>query len=240
MQLQGGRLRNRFLRAFPPEILARVSAELEPVALRRRTVLIEPSVSPSHLYFPDYGLVSLVKTMSDGRTAEVGTVGPEGMVGVAVLVAMAQPMIEAQVQVDGSAHRLRPAALLTEVEQSPPLRELVLRYLRYEIDLAAQRGACNRLHTLRQRCCRWLLAAQDSAEAPTFILTHEFLALMMGVNRARLSMTLRALQRTGVINYRYASITIADRAALERAHANATRRCGTRRIRFTYPEGPFS
>ncbi|MBV8093778.1 MAG: Crp/Fnr family transcriptional regulator [Acetobacteraceae bacterium] len=208
-------LRNRFLMAIPPEILARLSAQLERVALQRRAILIEPGVSPSQLYFLDYGLVSLVKTMSDGRTAEVGTVGPEGMVGVAILVGMTQPMIEAQVQVDGSAHRLRTAALVAEVEQSPPLRELVLRYLRYEIDLAAQRAACNRLHTLRQRCCRWLLAAHDSAETPTFTVTHEFLALMMGVNRARLSMILRTLQHAGAISYRYASVTIADRAALE-------------------------
>jgi CRP-like cAMP-binding protein len=124
-------------------------------------------------------------------------------------------MIEAQVQVDGSAHCLRTAALISEVEHSLPLRQLVLRYLRYEIDLAAQRAACNRLHTLRQRCCRWLLAAQDSAETPTFTVTHEFLALMMGVNRARLSTILRTLQQAGVISYRYASVTIADRAALE-------------------------
>jgi CRP-like cAMP-binding protein len=185
------------------------------VALRRRAILIEPGVSPSHLYFPDYGLVSLVKTMSDGRIAEVGTVGPEGMVGVAVLAGMTQPVIEAQVQIDGSAHRLRTAALVAEVERSSLLRELVLRYLRYEIDLAAQNAACNRLHRLRQRCCRWLLTAQDSAETPTFTVTHEFLALMMGVNRARLSTILRGLQQAGVISYRYASMTIADRAALE-------------------------
>ena len=208
-------LRNRFLMAIPPEILARLSAQLERVALQRRAILIEPGVSPSQLYFLDYGLVSLVKTMSDGRTAEVGTVGPEGMVGVAVLVGMTQPMIEAQVQVDGWAHCLRTATLIAEVEQSLPLRQLVLRYLRYEIDLAAQRAACNRLHTLRQRCCRWLLAAQDSAETPTFTVTHEFLGLMMGVNRARLSTILRALQQAGLISYRYASLTIVDRAALE-------------------------
>jgi CRP-like cAMP-binding protein len=216
-QAPGGGLRNRFLKALPPEILAKLSAQLEPVALRRRAVLIEPAVSPPYLYFPDYGLVSLVKTMRDGRIAEVGTVGPEGMIGVAVTAGMAQPIIEAQVQVDGSAHRLRTAALVTEVEQSPPLRELVLRYLRYEIELAAQRAACNRLHTLRQRCCRWLLTAQDSVGGPTFTVTHEFLALMMGVNRPRLSMMLRMLQEAGVISYHYASVTIADRAALEEA-----------------------
>jgi CRP-like cAMP-binding protein len=117
---QGDSLRNRLLMAIPPEILDRLSAQLEGVALERRAILIEPGVSPAHLYFPDYGLVSLAKTMSDGRAAEVGTVGPEGMVGVAILVGMAQPMSEAQVQVDGAARRLRTAALIAEVEQSLP------------------------------------------------------------------------------------------------------------------------
>jgi CRP-like cAMP-binding protein len=216
MQSQRGRLRNRFLRAFPSEILARLSAQLEPVALRRRTVLIEPDISPSHLYFPDYGLVSAMKVMSDGRVAEVTTIGPEGMVGVDLLAGMTQSTaVEAQVQVDGSAHRLGTTVLIAEVEESSPLRELVRRYLRYSIDHVLQRAACNRLHTLRQRCCRWLLAAQDSVEAPTFILTHEFLSLMMGVNRARLSVTLRTLQQAGVLSYRYAAVTITDRAALE-------------------------
>ena len=216
MQSQGGHLRNRFLRAFPPESLARLSAQLEPVALRRRAVLIEPGVSPPHVYFPDYGLVSLVKTMSDGRAAEVGTVGPEGVVGVSGLAGLTQPMVEAEVQVDGSAHRLGTVVLRAEIEQSPPLRALVLGYLRYGIDHVLQTAACNRLHTLRQRCCRWLLTAQDTVEVPTFTLTHEFLAMMMGVNRPRLSITLRTLQEARVISYRYATVTIADRAALEK------------------------
>lgn len=107
--------------------------------------------------------------------------------------------------------------MIAELGQSPLLRELVMRCLRYEIDHAAQTAACNRLHTLRQRCCRWLLTAQDSVGMPTFTVTHEFLALMMGANRPRLSMMLRTLQEAGTINYRYASVTITDRAALEEA-----------------------
>ena len=207
--------RNRLLMALPPAILARLSDHLEPIDLPRRLVLVETGVTPRYLHFPDNGLVSLVKVMGDGRTAEVGAVGPEGMVGVASLLGMPEPAIEGIVQIDGLGHRISAAALRAEMGESPELRDLALRYLHYRVDQLAQTAACNRLHTLRQRCCRWLLTAQDSVHKPTFLLTHEFLALMMGVNRPRLSTTLQGLQKTGFINYRYASVTIVDRAALE-------------------------
>ncbi len=85
----------------------------------------------------------------------------------------------------------------------------------YSMNQLAQTAACNRLHTLRQRCCRWLLIAHDNAGAPTFTLPHEFLALMMGVNRPALSLTVSALQRRGMIKYARASLTVVSRAGLE-------------------------
>jgi CRP-like cAMP-binding protein len=206
---------NRLLMAFPPEILHRLSSRLEPIELRRRTVLVEPDIPAAQVYFPDRGLVSLVKVMSDGRTAEVGAVGPEGMLGVATLFGFAEPGFESIVQLDGSGYRIDIGVLQAEFSQSSLLKELLSRYLHHRINQLAQTAACNRLHTLRQRCCRWLLTAHDSVEVPSFTLTHEFLALMMGVNRPRLSTTLNHLQKAGVIRYRYASVTISDRAALE-------------------------
>lgn len=207
--------RNRLLTALPSDVLARLSGHLEPIDLPRRLLIIETGVVPRYLHFPESGLISLVKVMGDGRTAEVGAVGPEGMVGVTSLLGMPEPAIEAIVQIDGSGHRIDASVLRAEMAQSPPLRELALRYMHYRIDQLAQTAACNRLHTLRQRCCRWLLAAHDSVQLPTFVLTHEFLALMMGANRPRLTTTLQGLQKAGFVRYRYASVTIADRAALE-------------------------
>jgi CRP-like cAMP-binding protein len=203
------------LTSFPPETLSRLSTKFEPVKLNRKMVLVEPGVTISDVYFPDYGIVSLVKVMRDGRTAEVGAVGPEGMIGVPALLGISQPDYEGVVQLDGVAHRIDKVALKAEMIQSQELRELILRYMEYRVSQLAQTSACNRLHTLTQRCYRWLLTARDSAQSETFTLTHEFLALRMGVSRPRLSLALQVVQQKGLILYRYATVTIADRRALE-------------------------
>jgi CRP-like cAMP-binding protein len=206
---------NRLLMALPPEVLARLTAQLESVKLRRGIVLVQSGGQIPYIYFPDCGLVSLVKTMSDGRSAEISFAGPEGLIGLPALLGIAQPDVEAVVQLDGSAHRLAAATFRAEILQDPRLHQLILKYLQYQFSLVSQTAACNRLHTLRQRCCRWLLTAQDCVQAPSFTLTHECLALMLGTNRPRLSITLKALQQAGAIRYRYAFMTIMDRAILE-------------------------
>jgi CRP-like cAMP-binding protein len=207
---------NRLLQAIPKRVLEQLGNRCHSVPLKRGMVLIDPGVHTDHIYFPDHGLVSLVKVMEDGRTAEVGAVGINGMVGIAELLGMEPVMIESIVQIDGTARCIEAAALRDAVEGSRELRQLILRWLHYYIDQLAQTAACNRLHTLRQRCCRWLLTAHDNAQSRTFTLTHEFLALMMGVNRPSLSLTVAALQRQGMVEYRRASLTIIDRPGLER------------------------
>jgi CRP-like cAMP-binding protein len=207
---------NRFLSALPGDVSERLSGQLKRIPLPRGTVLIHAGAVADSLYFPDRGLVSLVKVMSDGRTAEIGCVGSEGIVGVAALLGIEQAAFETIVQIDGDAHTINTSALRAEMEKSTALKELILRYIYYSMNRLAQTAACNRLHTLRQRCCRWLLAAHDNARAPTFTLTHAFLALMMGVNRPTLSLTVAALQRQKLIQYKRASLTIFDRGGLEK------------------------
>lgn len=205
---------NRFLAALPRQVSHRLAEQLQPVLLKRGDVIARPGGPLDHLYFPERGFLSLVKIMGDGRTAEVGVVGTEGMVWVAALLGMEHSAFEVIVQLEGSAQRLRTAALRSAMEESPTLKELVLRYMYYAVNQLAQTAACNRLHTLKQRCCRWLLTAHDNARAETFTFTHEFLALMMGVNRPALSLTVGALQRRGLVRYQRASLTILDPAAL--------------------------
>jgi CRP-like cAMP-binding protein len=207
---------NRFLMALPAEVSHRLARQLEPLALPRGTVLAHSGALAGNLYFPDRGLVSLVKIMGDGRTAEVGFVGIEGIVGVAALLGMEQAAFETIVQLEGAGRSIETSALRAEMEQSPVLKELVLRNMYYSVNQIAQTAACNRLHTLRQRCCRWLLIAHDNAQVAAFTLTHEFLALMMGVNRPTLSLTVAGLQRHGMIKYQRASLTILDRPGLEK------------------------
>jgi CRP-like cAMP-binding protein len=206
---------NRFLMAMPPEAFARLADQMTTVQLARGTVLAHAGAALGRVYLPTRGLVSLVRTMSDGRTAEVGVVGTEGIVGVGALVGMARAPFEHVVQLDGSARAIETARMRAEMEQSPALKGLAQRYLYYAVHQIGQTAACNRLHTLRQRCCRWLLTAHDHAKAPEFTLTHEFLAMMIGVNRPSFSLAVARLQRRGLIRYRRATLEILDRPGLE-------------------------
>lgn len=208
---------NRFVAAWPDAVFRRLAPQLKPITLRHGMVLANGGPTVEHIYFPDRGMISLVKTMRDGRTAEVGIVGTEGMAGVGAVLGMRRATFEAVVQVDGYGQRLETPVLQAEVDRSHALKALTMRYLAYRVTQLAQTAACNRLHTLRQRCCRWLLTADDSVQATTFTLTHEFLALMMGVNRPSVSLVAAGLQRRGMIRYQRAAITIVDRPALERA-----------------------
>jgi len=206
---------NRFLNAMPADVAARLADRAESTPMTRGAVLSEAGASTSEIYFPDRGLISLVKAMSDGRSTQVGYAGIEGLTGVSSLLGVAHSAFEAIVQIEGHATRLKTADIRAEMRLSPHLTDLVSRYMYFKMNQLAQTAACNRLHTLRQHCCRWLLISHENAGADQFTLTHEFLALMMGVNRPSLSLAIASLQRAGLIRYRRASITIVDRDGLE-------------------------
>ena len=207
--------RNCLLAAFPRAVLNKIGPQLEPITLQRGMILHEPRAAVQYVCFPDCGLVSLVKGMRDGRTVEVGAIGIDGMTSIHRLLGMEPSTFETIVQVEGFGRRVKINTLRAQLEKSHDLKALMLRYMSHRVNQLAQTAACNRLHTLRQRCCRWLLIAQDNVQAETYTLTHEFLALLMGVTRPSVSLTLGALQRQGLINSRRASITVVKRQALE-------------------------
>jgi CRP-like cAMP-binding protein len=207
---------NRFLRALPSAVFRRVQPSLQPITLHHGTIIGHIGAPPTDLYFLDRGLISLVKVMNDGRTAEVGVVGTEGIIAITSLMGMSEAdSIEMTVQIDSSGHRLPLGVLKSEMSRSKEVQSLAIRYLQLTMSRLAQAAACNVLHRLGQRCSRWLLVAHDNAGARSFRLTHEFLAMMMGVHRPRLSVVLESLQRRGLIETKRGSITILDRPALE-------------------------
>lgn len=206
---------NRILTTLPPEILHRLDAHLEPLLLDQRRVLHDASAPTDHLYFIDSGLISLIKTMKDGRTVEVAAVGSEGLVGAFALYGIQPPIWDAVVQIPGKAYRIELSRFHDEMRRSDPVRRIVQRYIHTLIWEITQTAACNRLHSLEERCCRWLLLAQDRVQSDTFRITHEFLALMLGVQRAGLSITAGMLQKAGFIRYSRGLITVLDRAGLE-------------------------
>jgi CRP-like cAMP-binding protein len=206
---------NRILLALSPAAFKNIRPELEVVHLVRGEIIYHVDAPINHLYFVDKGLISLVKTMQDGRTVEIGAVGLEGVTGSEALFGIESAMLESIVQIPGTAYRIGSTLMRQEMARNEALRALIQRYVHFAVGHLAQTAACNRLHCLEERCCRWLLIAHDSARSDTFPLTHEFLAMMLGVQRTGVSLAANILQRAGLIRYTRGIVTIADRQALE-------------------------
>jgi CRP-like cAMP-binding protein len=210
-------LANRILLALPRATLQRISPCLEWVALQRGQVIYHPDEPIEKVYFVNRGLVSLVRSMSDGRTVEIGAIGIEGVTGLDALFGIESATLECIVQLPGTALRGNPEDLRREMRPGRGLQTLLQRYYHVALSQIAQTAACNRLHSLEERCCRWLLIAHDSARSDSFRLTHEFLAIMLGVQRAGVSIAANALQQAGLIRYTRGQMTITDRRGLEAA-----------------------
>ena len=162
--------------------------------------------------------------MEDGRAIEVATIGDEGMVGLPLLVGaktMANRMI---VQVSGEALRLSAEALEEEASRDSPMRRFLVLYHTAFLAQVSQAVACNGLHSVHQRCCRWLLMTQDRAHSDVFPMTHEFLAEMLGVRRSTVSEVLKPFQEEGLIRYSRGKFTVLDREGLKAGTCECYRR----------------
>jgi CRP-like cAMP-binding protein len=180
-------------------------------------VLYQPRAALDFAYFPSQGVVSLLTVMEDGAGIELATIGNEGMVGLPILMGIAESPSRAVVQVSTSGLRMRADRLKTETSRDTPLRRLLLLYSGSFLFQISQAVACNGLHSVQQRCCRWLLMTHDRVEADEFSMTHEFLAQMLGVRRASITEVLRPLQEDGLIRYRRGRMVVLDREGLEEA-----------------------
>ena len=161
------------------------------------------------------GVGSLVHTMTNGQAAEVGTIGNEGFVGLPILLGDERGPTSVYVQVPGAGLRMKAEIFREELERSGPLRGIMLRYAHAFFNQVAQSAACAHFHSLEQRCCRWLLMTRDRMPSDHFLLTQEFLAMMLGVRRAGVTVAASALQRAGLIRYDRGRVAILDRQGLE-------------------------
>ncbi len=208
---------NHLLAALPQEEYERLLPNLEPVSLSIKQSLYEPNEPIDYAYFINSGATSLLNLMQDGQTIEAATVGKEGMVGVPLLLGTNQIPLQVIVQIPGDALRIKADVFKAQVSWGCPLHTLLLRYMQTLMNQISQTAACNRLHSIEARCCRWLLMTQDRVESDSFPLTQEFLSYMLGVRRASVSEVATTLQKSGLINYHRGQITIRDRKGLEAA-----------------------
>jgi CRP-like cAMP-binding protein len=209
---------NHLLRALSANDYARLLPSLKRVTLEVGQVLSEPFARPRHLYFPETAVLSLVVVVADGAIVEAATVGNEGAAGLAAFLGDSGMSTRCLAQIAGEAQRIGVPALLRAVAASPRLSVVLRRYTQAFVNQLAQSVACNRLHTIDQRCARWLLMTHDRIDGgDSFDLTQQFLSDMLGVRREGVSGASHALQARGIIRYRRGHLTILDRPALERA-----------------------
>jgi CRP-like cAMP-binding protein len=209
--------RNRLLRRLSPSDAAALDAHAEHITLHRGDVLAERGDHIEYAYFPHACVLSLVTPLSDGGIVESATVGYEGVVGLSTFLADSIAFERAIAQVPGPATRVSAAVLATLAHESAAVRTLLLRYTQALLRQTAQSVACLQHHPIDERCARWLLQTHDRMNADTFSLTHEFLAAMLGVRRAGVTVALGALQAAGFITYQRGRVTVVDRAGLESA-----------------------
>ena len=170
-----------------------------------------------HVYFPEDSVVSLLSTLENGATTEVGLVGREGMVGLTVFLGGALTPERALVQLAGTALKMKASVLRDEIKVGSPLQLLLLRYTRSFIALMSQSVVCSQHHALDQRFARWLLMMHDYSESNTLDLTHEMVAGMIGTRRAGVTVAALALREKGLVSAVRGHITILDRPGLEAA-----------------------
>ncbi len=207
--------RNLLLCALPPAELERLLPHLQAVTFSLGQIVCQPGQRIDYCHFPTNSIVSLLYTMQDGSTAEMGLVGNEGVLGVAVFLGGESTCSRALVAMAGNAVRLPAKVLQEEFAHTGLLRHLLLRYTQALITQVSQTAVCNRLHSVEQRLCRWLLLCHDRKNCSELLMTQELIANMLGGRRESVTVAAGHLQDAGLIHYCRGRISILDRNGLE-------------------------
>ncbi|HEY0100467.1 MAG TPA: Crp/Fnr family transcriptional regulator [Pyrinomonadaceae bacterium] len=208
---------NRLLACLPENELQSLLPHFESVSLAHGDHVIVPGVPIQYMYFPLNALLSLVTTMEDGSSVESGVVGREGVTGIPVLLNAEQTTMPTFTQVPGVALRVKSAVMKEAYDRRGALHTLLNRYMHTVVVMGSYSTACNALHKIEPRMAKWLLMSSNGVGLNAFNLTHEFLAVMLGVRRASVSEIASTLRRDGLIDYTRGHIKILDRRGLEAA-----------------------
>jgi CRP-like cAMP-binding protein len=201
---------NRLLSLLSPADYGRLAGHLERQPLAYRQSLYAADTKIDTIYFIETGVGSLVNTMANGQAAEVGTIGNEGLVGVPIVLGDDRAPTAVYIQVPGEGLAMKASVFRKELARSQTMQVVMHRYVHALFNQVAQSAACNHFHSLEQRCCRWLLMTRDRMGTDDFLLTQEFLAMMLGVQRPGVSIAAGALQRAGLITYKRGNVSILD------------------------------
>jgi CRP-like cAMP-binding protein len=206
---------NRLLAALSRNEYDRLAPQLRPVSFDLGEVVYEFGGHLDYVYFPTTSIVSLLYTMENGSSAEMGLTGNDGVVGIALFMGGGTMPNRAVVQSGGGALRMKAKVLQDEFARGGKFQHVLLRYTQALITQISQTAVCNRLHSVEQQLCRWLLLSHDRVQADELIMTQELIGDMLGVRREGVTVAAGRLQDTGAISYVRGHITILDRQKLE-------------------------
>ena len=209
-------VKNDILRALLNSEYKHLSPMLGRVELKLGAIVYRADQRIDHVYFPETAVVTMIDTMEDGATVEVGIIGHEGMVGINIFLGCLVTPDKAIVQISGSAMRMKTSDLRKELRFGSPLQRLLLRYTQVLLAVISQSVACSQHHTVGQRLARWLLTMHDHAESNEFEISHKSIAAMLGARREGVTEGAVKLQAAGLITYRRARIEILDKAGLKK------------------------
>lgn len=214
---------NDLLAALPGDAFKTLLPRLEPVRLERGQVVHDGHRPYDHVYFPVTAVLSMIQLLEDGSSAEIYSLGAEGMTGARLIVGGRWPFSRVIAQMAGSALRLDAESFQKIVPDVPGFADLVHGFLNDSVRQVTISGGCRQFHSLRQRCARWLLTAHERRPGEDLTLTHESLAEMLGARRATVSQTLSELQRAGAVQAHHARIAVVDAARLAAAACECRR-----------------
>jgi CRP-like cAMP-binding protein len=209
-------LDNKLLASLPHDHFDRLLPHLSAVSLQQGIVLFEAGDEVDQIYFPHYGMLSLLAVLRDGKAIETATVGREGVVGAMAGLGLYKSLVRVVVQMPLACSKIAATHFRTATAASDPIRNLCIRYNEVLLSQARVTAACNALHPIEARFCRWLLQSADRSASDTVALTQEFLAEMLGVRRTSVTEVASKVQNAGVITYSRGVIKILDRPALMR------------------------
>ena len=212
----GTPLRNRLLLALPRLDYERIAGDLQLKEVAVGQMLHERGKRIADVYFPNGGVFSVTNEMEGGELVEVATVGREGMLGIGVFLGDRSGVGKTFQQVpDGLCVSMPAARFVKATAAAGPFRHVISLYAQANLLQIMQCTACNALHDVTQRCCRWLLQTRDRVEADDFMLKQEFLAIMLGVNRPTVTVVMGRLKKAGLVATRYGHMQVLDRKRLE-------------------------
>jgi CRP-like cAMP-binding protein len=209
-------LDNKLLAALPRDHFDRLLPYLTSVSLPQGLVLYEAGDEVDQVYFPHYGMLSLLAVLRDGKAIETATVGREGVVGAMAGLGLYKSLVRVVVQMPLAVSKIAATHFRTVAAGSDIIRNLCIRYNEVLLSQARVTAACNALHPIEARFCRWLLQSADRSASDIVPLTQEFLAEMLGVRRTSVTEVASKVQNAGVITYSRGVIKILDRPALAR------------------------